>query len=420
MHTRNYDILVWGATGFTGQLVAEYLLRHDGPVLRRDGHGQRLRWALGGRNLQKLQAVRQQLTAIDPAAAQLPLVVTDAADEPALLKAISDFAVVCTTVGPYALYGTPMVAACAATGTHYCDLTGEVQWLRQMIDAHHGAALQSGAKIVPTCGFDSIPSDLGAHQAIAAFADTHQRMPTAVTTYVRDLKGSFSGGTVASQVSISEQSADPALAAHWRNPYSLVQGDTSGLPPVGDIFAATLDAEQNCWTSTFLMAPCNAKIVRRSLALNANPAIRGIAYQEKMAFRRGFKGWALANSYNVGLALMQGSMAVGWMRRAMHPMLPQPGDGPDEQARIAGRFVFEVVASDASDRVQVTVRGDKDPGYGSTSGMLAEAALCLALDGDRLPQVSGFLTPASAMGGVLVERLVRAGVTFSGSKESSQ
>lgn len=396
-------LLLWGATGFTGELTAAYLAEHAGPDVR---------WALGGRSEAKLQQVRDRLAKNFPAAAKLPLVVGDAADSAFLAATVGHYRCVCTTVGPYGKYGSPLVAACAAAGTNYCDLTGEVHWMAAMLRQHQDTALQTGARIVPTCGFDSIPSDLGAFLAVEQFAAAHNCLPESVTTYVRAMKGGFSGGTVASQLSISEMSADPAVAAAWRQPFSLVPADTREWPRARDIFPVKADDDENAVTCTFLMAPCNGKVVRRSLWLQHRELGHHAHYEEKMAFPRTAQGWLMAYAYSAGLAAMNGSLGVTWFRNAVTPLLPKPGDGPSEEERNAGHFRFEIVARAGHKTARVTVRGDKDPGYGATAGMLGESALCLALDGDQLPRRAGFLTPATAMGHALLQRLPRAGVTF--------
>ncbi len=402
---RDSDVLLWGATGFTGELVAQYLLRHEGV-------GRNLRWSLGGRSKVKLEQVRQRLTAIDPAAADLSLVVADAQDAAAMLALCAKFRVVCSTVGPYARFGSELVAACAAQGTHYCDLTGEVHWMRQMIDAHTVQAAQTGARIVHACGFDSIPSDLGALQAWRALHLATGAPPTLVTTYVLDLKGGFSGGTAASMVNMMEHRHDPGVAKAMMDPYSLLPEGAARGPKVNDLQGVVRDPIEGVWTAPFVMAATNAKVVRRSLALLFGDQASACAYEEKMGYPLTAGGLAMAVGMTMGLATMAGTMSVGWMRRMMVPMLPQPGEGPSEQERDAGRFRYEVVARNAQGQARVRITGDKDPGYGATAGMLGEAALCLAFDPPPLPAIAGFLTPATAMGEALALRLPRAGVVF--------
>ena len=402
---RPSDVLLWGATGFTGELVAAYLLRHEGV-------GKKVRWSLGGRNLAKLQEVRKRLADIDPAALELPLVVADAKDGAALHALCQQFAVVCSTVGPYAKYGSPLVAACAATGTHYCDLTGEVHWMRQMIDAHDAQAAESGARIVHACGFDSIPSDLGAVMAWRALQTTTGLPPSHVTTYVRDVKGGFSGGTVGSMVEMMEQQRDPTIRKIIFDTYTLLPAGHGRGPQVRDLQGVIKDSVENVWTAPFLMAPTNAKLVRRSFALLFGEVAARCAYEEKMGFKPNLGGLVMAVGFTAGLAAMGGSMSVGWLRNLLVPLLPQPGEGPDEAARNSGRFRYEVVARNAQGQARVRVDGDQDPGYGSTAGMLAESALSLAFDAPPQAGLAGFLTPSTAMGDALLARLPRAGVTF--------
>ena len=401
------DVVLWGATGFTGTLVAEYLLRTVGV-------GGSVSWALAGRNEAKLGALRDRLAGQDPAAADLPVLTGDAAD-PASLRALAAQArVVCTTVGPYIRYGQDIVAAYVQEGAHYCDLTGEAQFMRLMIDRHHEAARANKVRIVHTCGFDSIPSDLGAlrlqETAIERFGHPLPR----VTMYVRRMGGAISGGTVASMAAMMEQADDPATRKVLGDPYSLLPEGAPRGPRVHDVRGVAWDADEQAWTGTFVMATTNAKVVRRTNALLDMRYGEDFAYEEVQSFRPGVRGMARAATWTAGLGAFTAAMGLGPTRRLLLArVLPSPGEGPDEATREAGSFeVHHVGHGPGSESLRVAVRGDKDPGYGCTAGMLGESALCLALDDDRLPDRYGVLTPASAMGEVLSARLPRAGVTI--------
>lgn len=402
---RTYDVLLWGATGFTGQLVAEYLLKHQ-------GIGRELRWALGGRNLEKLKKVREDLAQLDPAASQLALETADAKDPQGLQRLAAMTKVVCSTVGPYARYGSDLVAACVSQGAHYCDLTGESPWMGDMIAQHHAAAQAAGVRIVHACGFDSLPSDLGALLARRQFAATHGTMPSTTTLYVRASKGGFSGGTVASMMAMMEdQRHNPSLRKALWDPYSLLPADaTRGPKDVRDVVAVHYDAAEQSWVGPFVMAPTNAKVVRRTMALLDPTSNANHRYTEVVRCGSGPKGWLVAQSLQAGTGAMVGAMMTPVGRAVLQPWLPKPGEGPSEAARTAGHFRCDVVARGGEQEVRVVVRGNRDPGYGATSGMLAEAALCLAQDGLQTP--CGVVTPAVAMGDALLARLPRAGVTF--------
>ncbi len=409
---RPYDIVLWGATGFTGRLVADYLVRRQGPALR---------LALAGRNRDKLERVRADLRSAGPAAAALPLVLADA-DDPASLEALADSArAVCTTVGPYAKHGRALVDACAGRGTHYCDITGEVPFVRESIDRNHERARATGARIVHCCGFDSIPSDLGVYMVY----DHARRLQGAklgdVQFFVGETKGSFSGGTVASLLHLVDAAVrDPALRRLLADPYAL-SPDRGREPALGDERdqrGVRYSDELKAWTAPFLMASVNTRVVRRSNALLDYAYGDRFRYREAMSLPPGPKGAVAAAAVTGGLAGFLGVAAFGPARKLLERVLPAPGEGPSKEQREAGYFRARIVAAtDARGggepaRIRGLVEGTSDPGYGETAKMLSEAALCLALEGDELEAPGGVLTPASCFGMRLVERLRSAGMTF--------
>jgi short subunit dehydrogenase-like uncharacterized protein len=405
---REFDVVVWGATGFTGQLVAEYLLERygvDGP----------LRWALGGRNESKLAVLRTELAKQVPSADTLPLVVGDGDDAAFLETLAARTRVVCTTVGPYVLYGSKLVAACARGGTHYCDLTGEVQWMRRMIDAHHGDAQASGARIIHAAGFDSIPSDLGVWFLQREMTARHGVPSRRVKMRAKGFSGGMSGGTIASMLAMmDEQGRDPEVRRIFADPYALnPDGERSGLDE-NESMAPAYDEDFGSWTGPFVMAPCDTRIVRRTNALLGYAYGKDFRYDEAMLTGAGPRGLAKAAALSAGLVGGMSALAVGPLRRLVATRLPAPGEGPTREQQEQGYYDLRFFGAHPEDegkclRAQVT--GDRDPGYGSTSKILGEVAVCLALD--EVNVVGGFWTPASALGGALLDRLEsNAGLAF--------
>ena len=403
---REFEVVIWGASGFTGRLTAEYLLHEHGA-------SGSLRWALGGRNSAKLKDIRKELglsTGCDASA--LPILVGDSEDAAFLTQLTGRTRVVCSTVGPYAKYGSKLVAACAANGTDYCDLTGEVHWMQQMIDAHHDAAVASGARIVFNCGFDCIPSDLGAFYMQREMRARHGVPCAEIQLRVKGFSGGASGGTIASMLSMLEQAeGDPSVGRAMQEPYSLnPKGQRTG-PDSAEPLGPHYDEAVGQWTAPFVMASINTKVVRRSNALLDYAYGKDFRYNEAMLMGAGPAGLMKAVAMSGGSAAMIGAMSIGALRRAASGRLPQPGDGPTEAQREAGYFdlLLRGTAADGQ-ALRGRVRGDRDPGYGSTSKMLGESAVCLARD--PLTIGGGLWTPASAMGEALLVRMPRAGVTF--------
>jgi short subunit dehydrogenase-like uncharacterized protein len=382
-----FDIVVYGASGFTGQLVAEYLASRY--------RGSDLTWAMAGRSLDKLAAVRDAIGA----PADTPLLSADAGDPASLTAMLAQTRAVLTTVGPYQLYGSELVAACAASGTDYLDLCGEPVWMRQMIDAHDAAAQSTGARIVFSCGFDSIPFELGVfflqETAKAKFGAPVNR----VKGRVRKMKGTFSGGTAASvKATFAAAAKDLSLVALLKNPFVLTPGFDGPKQPPGN--KPLFDDDLDQWTAPFVMSTINTRNVHRSNLLMGFPYGRDFIYDEMMLAGQGEKGEAVAKAIVAANAEMGGSGG------------PQPGEGPSKQERETGFYdvLFVGIAADGR-QVRVAVRGDRDPGYGSTSKMIAECAICLERD---LPDLAGGIwTPGAAMGDRLIKRLTgNAGLTF--------
>jgi short subunit dehydrogenase-like uncharacterized protein len=407
---REFDVIVWGATGFTGHLTAEYLLE-------RYGLGGDLRWALGGRSAAKLEDIRTRLERDTGIATQsLPVIIADADDVESLRNLVARTRVLCTTVGPYALYGSHLVAACAEQGTHYCDLTGEVHWMRRMIDAHEEAAQQSGARIVFTCGFDCIPADLGTFFVQNEMQARHGVPAAEIKFRVKDFKGGASGGTIASMLNMLEEAGeDREVLRIMNHPYSLnPKADRNG-PDESEPLLPAYDADFEEWTAPFMMGGIDTKVVRRTNALLGHAYGREFRYNEAMLMGAGPAGLAKASGVAGSTAATMVAMSVGPVRRMIAPRLPSPGEGPSKAEREAGYFDLRFHArhpDTESKNLRAKVTGDRDPGYGSTSKMLAESAVCLAKD--ELRSAPGILTPAAAMGESLLMRLQKnAGLSFS-------
>jgi len=341
------------------------------------------------------------------------LVVADANDANAMRSLARRARVVCTTVGPYARYGSTLVAACATEGTDCCDLSGEVPWMRRMRAEHGAAARESGARIVHACGFDSIPSDLGVwfvqREALRRFGAPSPVVKGALT----GAAGGVSGGTVASMLDQFEET--PGSRAEFVGSGERSVSSPETAPRVRARLLPHYDADLAAWTAPFVMAAVNTEIVRRSADRMRERYGASFRYEESMQVGGGWWGAAKAYGVTLGLAAAAGALVIAPLRKAIAPRLPQPGEGPGPERRASGHWSFRFVGMppDGADAepIHATVRGDADPGYGSTSKMLAAAAACLALDGLDAP--GGFHTTASAMGDALVARLERsAGVSF--------
>ena len=403
---RDFDVIVWGATGFTGRLVAEYLALTYGV-------GRELRWAIAGRSADKLASIASM--ARESQAEELPQLLADINDPNSIDQLVQKTRVICTTVGPYALYGSVMVEACVKHGTHCCDLTGETPWMRKMIDQHQTAAESSGAKIVHTCGFDSIPSDIGVYFLQQCMREKYSAQAAEIKYRVVSSAGGVSGGTVASMMNMMDEAkTDKSIFETLQDPYALNPLNQPRGPDGNDQMGTVYDHDFRQWTGPFMMAGINTRVVRRSNALLNYSYGREFRYSEAILTGSGPGGYIRALLVALGTGLMGLLAALGPTRALLKKMLPAPGEGPSEQARNTGHFNIELLgkhALDESKNIRIRVTGDKDPGYGATSKMLAESAVCLAMD--SLTEGGGFLTPASAMGDQLVKRLQqKAGMGF--------
>jgi short subunit dehydrogenase-like uncharacterized protein len=401
MTDQKFDIIVYGASSFVGQIMTRYMHEQfaDGSIS----------WAIAGRSKSKLETLSKDIGLSD-----IEILVADASDESALKMMCERGKVVISTVGPYALYGDTLVKVCAESGTHYCDLTGEPQWIRKMQDRYESVAQKTGALIVHCCGFDSIPSDLGVHflqqHALKKFGQTCSQ----INMRVAKLKGGASGGTIASIINmVKEAAGDAELRRQLKDPYSLCPPDHSFSARQRDVKMA-YDEEYDSWIAPFVMAAINTRVVHRSNAMTGNNYGTDFLYEEAMVTGKDGRGKRIAratawgmNAFMVGLAIPP----VRWLLE--NHILPKPGEGPSEKEQLEGEYDLRFFGkTSAGDKVKCRVTGDRDPGYGSTAKMLAQAAACLAQD---VPEgaVGGFWTPASILGDKLIERLrEHAGLTF--------
>ncbi len=401
-----FKLIVFGATSFVGQILCRYLLEQFGV-------GGKFPWAAAGRSEAKLKELR---TGLGSKAIKLPLLVADAADEDSLRSLCTQTRVVVSTVGPYALFGEPLVRVCAEIGTDYCDLTGEVQWVRRMVVRYEAAAKKSGARIVHCCGFDSMPSDLGVFFLQQEAKRRFGQPCTKVKMRVKAISGAASGGTVASLINlVKEASKDASLRRELADPYSICPPNHGFRAQQLELKTAQFDPDFNGWITPFIMAGINTRIVHRTNALAQKAYGADFTYDEATLTRRGSKGWLMAQGIAAGTAGFMLAVAVPPVCNMIEKyVLPKPGEGPSLAAQEAGFYDLRFYGKTASGQVvRVKVHGDRDPGYGSTAKMLGQAAACLALDIRKADCEGGFWTPATVFGEALIKRLVaHSGLSF--------
>jgi len=406
---RPHDLVIWGATGVAGRLVAEYLTEQYTAA--------DLSLALGGRDETRLRRLEETLLAQSTGWEALPIVVGDATDPESLRALAEETRVVCTTVGPYTTYGTPLVEACLTAGTDYCDLTGEINWVREMIDRYHDDALEAGVRIVHCCGFDSIPTDLGTKLAQSFALEEFGAPCDLVRIYLEGGKGGVSGGTMSSVVEVFQAaSSDPVANQTLRNPYSLApRGERHGVDP-GAQALPRHDSLRGAWTAPSPMAVVNERVIRRSNALLEYPWGREFECREVVPVGSGPVGLAGASAISAGLGLAIGALSFSPTRDALQRFVfPDPGEGPTREEIENGHFAIRVLGrgttTDGPFVVESRISADQDPGYGATAKMLGEAAMCLVTGEIESPLEGGVLTPASGLGDPLADGLRRAGLT---------
>ena len=406
MATKKFDLVIFGATSFVGQILTEYLFDHI-------GLSRKVKWAIAGRSEAKLNNLRDSL---GEKAAKLPIIVADSMDQPALEDMCKKSRVIVSTVGPYALYGETLVKVCAENGNDYCDLTGEAYWIKQMILKYEKTAKKSGARIVNCCGFDSIPSDLGNHFLQREGKKQFGKFFKQVKLRVKAMKGGASGGTIASMAEmIVAAKADAQVRRDMANPYILCPEKHSYSIKQTSVKGPAYDRDCGSWSAPFIMEAINARVVLRSNTLRRMAFGKDFSYGEAMLTGAGNSGRLKAIALTAGLAAFAGSMVLDPIRNLMNKfVLPKPGEGPSLQDQLNGFFDIQLMGKNArGDKLTAKVTGDRDPGYGCTAKMLAQAGLCLAFDLAKEDKAGGFWTPSTAMGDLLIERLNNhAGMSF--------
>ena len=411
MDSKPFDMVLYGATSFVGEITARYLVQEV-------GSNKEIKWAIAGRSESKLNQLK---AALGSDATDLPVITADSADPESLDLLCKQTRVVISTVGPYALYGEPLIKACVENGNDYCDLTGEAYWIKLMIDKYQGAAKESGARIVNCCGFDSIPSDLGtyflqqaAHKGFGSYFDQ-------VKLGVKAMKGGASGGTIASMIEMFiAAKADSQVRKAMGNPYLLCPENHSYKVRQSRLKGAVQDQDFNCWSAPFVMEGINTRVVLRSHALRDMPYGNQFSYSEVMLMGKGNRGRLRALGLSLGLGAFVVGALITPLRKLMQKfLLPKPGEGPSQQEQLNGYFDMRILGKNDQHQLTVKVTGDRDPGYGSTAKMLGQSALCMAFDIDKSDLSGGFWTPSTAMGDQLIQRLCKySGLSFEVMDES--
>ena len=397
-NTKQLDLIIWGATGFTGQLVSEYINKKYSNTA--------LKWGIAGRNKDKASVIAEQLNI-----AKDRVFIADCNDIESLIKLTSKTKVICTTVGPYAKLGTNLIEACIKSNTNYCDITGETQWIRKMIDKYHSKAKENKIKIINSCGFDSIPSDMGVFYSQKNLFEKTGKYANKINMRVAGAKGGISGGTYNSLSNVLEEArVDKEVRKTLTNPYGLNPIGKQNGPDKADLQTVTFDKISNSWIAPFVMAGINTKIVRRSHALIDFKYGSDFSYDEATLSGKGVLGQV--KGYLSLIPIFLATRKKGsFIKNIVDYILPKSGEGPSQKTRISGYYNLRFYLTQQDKIYLSKVIGDMDPGYGSTSKMLAESAVCLALD--KIPETYGILTPSVALGNPLLKRLQEnAGLTF--------
>ena len=404
------DLIVFGATGFTGKLVIEYLIKNYGTK------NQKFTWAIAGRDKAKLEELKQSFIGIDSQSVNIETYVADSFNSQSLDILTSSCRIIISTVGPYLKYGLPLVESCVKNHTNYCDLTGEVPFIRESIDLFHEKALNNKCRVIHSCGFDSIPSDLGVLLLQKNSLEKFNKVCEKVNLYVRSIKGGVSGGTISSMINIKKYiHSHPDKRNVLKSPYSLNPIDkinNSTRQPV--LKSVRWDNSFNKWTSPFLMSGVNTRVVQRTNAIAEFSYGKNFRYNEVSSFDSGLNGFLKAFNMLMILFFLQLSLRTNlliWIFKKT--IFPKPGEGPSKHKMKNGFFKMKIIGFINKIRKNsVTVTGDSDPGYSATAKMLTESAICILLNENKIPKKYGVLTPASGIGLILIERLKEKGISF--------
>ena len=405
-----YDLIVMGATGFTGRLVVEYLIKNYGVK------NEKFSWAIAGRAQKNLEQLKNSFIHLDPRISSLAIFVADSFDLGSLDNMTSSCKIVISTVGPYLKFGKSLIKSCVNNGTHYCDLTGEVPFIRESIDLFDEKARQNKCRIIHSCGFDSVPSDIGVlflqKHSLENFNDTCDE----VNLYVRSMKGGFSGGTIESMINISNyMDSNPKNKQILRSPFALnSRKSIKNNIRQPSLKSVKWDNVNQRWICPFIMSGINTRIVRRTNAISDFNYGKNFIYSEVYSFKKGLSGFFNAVIMLIMLASLQLSMKVRpllWILRKI--VFPKPGEGPSNQKRVEGFFKLKIIGLKNNIRkISITIIGDSDPGYSATAKMLTESCLSILLNNEKIPDNYGVLTPASGIGLIIIERLKDKGITF--------
>lgn len=409
MSDRLYDVVLYGASGFTGKQTVQYFAQHLAPG--------KVHWAIAGRNREKLESVKAQV------GADVDVLVADSQDQLAVDSIVSQTRVLLNTAGPFALYGDAIVDACVRFRTHYVDITGETPWVKELCDRYHHKAASDGTRIIPFCGFDSVPSDLGTY-LIVRYMQQELGVPCRTVKAYFQANGGFNGGTLASAFNLY----DSGKAHLVSNPFLLnppSEHSTVEMERNRDPNSPQYDLDIGTWVAPFFMGAINTRVVRRSSVLYnewQEPYGPDFTYQEYLKFNPPL-AWLQAVSVTIGMALFTNAMQQTPIRNLLQAFFPQPGSGPSEKTINEGWFRCELLglASDGH-KVHLLICDQGDPGNRATVKFLCESALCLALDIDELPggpRRGGVLTPATGLGDVLARRLRQAGMAIEVGVENS-
>ena len=400
-HKRIYDIVIWGASGFTGKLVYKYFLKNY-----QNKTDDLLKWAIAGRDLQKLSSFLDKNT-------NIPILVGDSYNLESLIEITSKTKVILTTVGPYSIYGENLINACIQTHTDYCDLTGEIPFIKNTIKDYHELALSKKIKIVHSCGFDSVPSDLGVFYLQKKSMEKLDRPLEKVRLYVKKIRGGVSGGTIASMLYLIKNSKDITIRKLLKNPYSLYPKDIKSGPKQPNLKKIKWDNIYQRWIGPFIMSGFNSAIVRRTNALLNFKYGENFIYDEVSSYSKGYFNKIIAIVKNYGLGILIFLLYFKISRTLLKNIfLPKPGDGPSEKLRNNGYFILELIGIQNKKKFILTISCNSDPGYSGTAIMIAESAITLALNRNDTPNTFGVLTPTTGMGEALIKRLIKSGMKF--------